>query len=727
MDSLQQQAFHGQIASSTDNFAVGTSPEGCGISNMHQITALQNQAASLQIQQNISTSQAFVQQIPMQLGGASAMEHPCTSVWTPFSGLSDMNRMQRKAAKKAARLLEANGLTAQQVPPLQQVQVNSGQFGVTDVRNIFLQNGDLTQQSLQQVMRGLPTGPITSTPRTYPYTQNVQRSPRVTPSLSPLLQGSRSCSILSQSAWDQPKPAKRPTLYPPNVSVSPSGIWLSPPSPNMSFSDSALDTLQTPQARVSAHHGCPVTQSNLGGVIPSREVYACKPYIPPKCPETLTEAACMYIDYLIQENENLVHTSHCEFLQPFTKREHREFIHEILKGPCQMPSEKFRAWLKQFNVDVEVVTGEMNSNGEIDEDLEEFDASLFLPDMNSEPPQKESHHPEETNLAHLLPQIVGRTETDGSITIQCIPPEGIVQQDGSVTLADPIPVVSVNPETTTDNATSPLIIPPNLQRQLLELTAAANANAQLHGDPEDENHPLALYNLLENFQNQGMVKTFQEQQVRKELPTIDEQPEINEESLTDESNEWDSSNAESLESPEFQNQEMTKTFQDQQVRKELPTPDEQPEINEESLTDESNEWDSSNAESSESPDESVVGVDKSTQFSSNLREPEIIRQTQDAPIEPSSDKVGNDQPADSPCDLSTGNTVQCDQQDLINNPEKPSSPQISTSNIQLDTAQDTGISEMQEESGEIEKTNGERMQENTTSEPAKESSLSDGK
>ena len=133
----------------------------------------------------------------------------------------------------------------------------------------------------------------------------------------------------------------------------------------MSLSDSAIDVL--PHVSQCNHQAKFQGNSSLsscelrGPCVPLLLNHGSHrlPYIPPKRPETLSEAAAMYIDYLIHENENLVLISKCDSFRPVNDFDHKAFLDEVLEGPCQMPSENFRAWLKQFNVDVEVVTGDI--------------------------------------------------------------------------------------------------------------------------------------------------------------------------------------------------------------------------------------------------------------------------------------------------------------------------------------------------------------------------------
>ncbi len=72
-------------------------------------------------------------------------------------------------------------------------------------------------------------------------------------------------------------------------------------------------------------------------------------------PNNLQEAVCMYIDYLIQENHSIVHImSPGTPPEGSTHWEHEPYLQDVLRKPASFPTRKFRAFMRQFNIEVEV-------------------------------------------------------------------------------------------------------------------------------------------------------------------------------------------------------------------------------------------------------------------------------------------------------------------------------------------------------------------------------------
>ena len=73
-------------------------------------------------------------------------------------------------------------------------------------------------------------------------------------------------------------------------------------------------------------------------------------------PGSLQEAICMYIDFLMAENEVRTRISECAVSSPPPPLDfHREeYYREVMCRPVNFPTARFRDWLKRYNVDIEI-------------------------------------------------------------------------------------------------------------------------------------------------------------------------------------------------------------------------------------------------------------------------------------------------------------------------------------------------------------------------------------
>jgi hypothetical protein len=77
---------------------------------------------------------------------------------------------------------------------------------------------------------------------------------------------------------------------------------------------------------------------------------------PSRRPSSLQEAICMYIDYLVCENELRTRISECSVSSPPPLADfHREeYYRDVMCRPVNFPTARFREWLKLYNVDIEI-------------------------------------------------------------------------------------------------------------------------------------------------------------------------------------------------------------------------------------------------------------------------------------------------------------------------------------------------------------------------------------
>ena len=78
-------------------------------------------------------------------------------------------------------------------------------------------------------------------------------------------------------------------------------------------------------------------------------------------PETLQEAIAMYIDFLVLENDKKTHISECQLLPVRFDFEKEQYYMEVMSKPTPFPTEKFRGWLKLYNVDIEITDPQGNT------------------------------------------------------------------------------------------------------------------------------------------------------------------------------------------------------------------------------------------------------------------------------------------------------------------------------------------------------------------------------
>ena len=73
-------------------------------------------------------------------------------------------------------------------------------------------------------------------------------------------------------------------------------------------------------------------------------------------PGSLQEAICMYIDFLMAENEVRTRISECAVASPPPPLDfHREeYYRDVMCRPVNFPTLRFRDWLKRYNVDIEI-------------------------------------------------------------------------------------------------------------------------------------------------------------------------------------------------------------------------------------------------------------------------------------------------------------------------------------------------------------------------------------
>jgi len=73
-------------------------------------------------------------------------------------------------------------------------------------------------------------------------------------------------------------------------------------------------------------------------------------------PSSLQEAICMYIDFLLAENEIRTRISECAVASPAPPLDfHREeYYRDVMCRPVNFPTARFRDWLKRYNVDIEI-------------------------------------------------------------------------------------------------------------------------------------------------------------------------------------------------------------------------------------------------------------------------------------------------------------------------------------------------------------------------------------
>lgn len=71
-------------------------------------------------------------------------------------------------------------------------------------------------------------------------------------------------------------------------------------------------------------------------------------------PNTLSEAIGMYIDYLIRENEKKTHISSCSVAHVPLDLHKEDYYQQVMCRPVSFPTNKFRDWLKLYDVDIEI-------------------------------------------------------------------------------------------------------------------------------------------------------------------------------------------------------------------------------------------------------------------------------------------------------------------------------------------------------------------------------------
>ena len=94
---------------------------------------------------------------------------------------------------------------------------------------------------------------------------------------------------------------------------------------------------------------CPSTRRGLPSVLPSDMDLSYRP-------GSLQEAICMYIDFLMAENEVRTRISECALASPAPPLDfHREeYYRDVMCRPVNFPTARFRDWLKRYNVDIEI-------------------------------------------------------------------------------------------------------------------------------------------------------------------------------------------------------------------------------------------------------------------------------------------------------------------------------------------------------------------------------------
>jgi len=92
----------------------------------------------------------------------------------------------------------------------------------------------------------------------------------------------------------------------------------------------------------------PPTRRGMPSVLPDID--------PSYRPGSLQEAICMYIDFLMAENELRTRISECAVALPAPPLDfHREeYYRDVMCRPVNFPTARFRDWLKRYNVDIEI-------------------------------------------------------------------------------------------------------------------------------------------------------------------------------------------------------------------------------------------------------------------------------------------------------------------------------------------------------------------------------------
>ena len=102
-------------------------------------------------------------------------------------------------------------------------------------------------------------------------------------------------------------------------------------------------------------------------------------------PGSLQEAICMYIDFLLADNEMRTRISECAVASPAPPLDfHREdYYRDVMCRPVNFPTARFRDWLKRYNVDIEIT----------DPDGQTVSQTTFAPVAPVAQPPSDSPHP----------------------------------------------------------------------------------------------------------------------------------------------------------------------------------------------------------------------------------------------------------------------------------------------------------------------------------------------
>lgn len=95
------------------------------------------------------------------------------------------------------------------------------------------------------------------------------------------------------------------------------------------------------------------THSQLPDVVPGNAAPLMR-----EQPKTLKEAVCMYIDHLIKDNERMVSLSQCHVTASPANFEKEAYYHEAVAKVMDFPSSRFRYWLQNYNIDIQIVPAE---------------------------------------------------------------------------------------------------------------------------------------------------------------------------------------------------------------------------------------------------------------------------------------------------------------------------------------------------------------------------------
>ena len=108
----------------------------------------------------------------------------------------------------------------------------------------------------------------------------------------------------------------------------------------------------------------PCTPLSVGSGVASYYVGGAARRVPSLLPEvdlshrpgSLQEAICMYIDFLMAENEIRTRISECAVASPPPPLDFHleEYYRDVMCRPVNFPTARFRDWLKRYNVDIEI-------------------------------------------------------------------------------------------------------------------------------------------------------------------------------------------------------------------------------------------------------------------------------------------------------------------------------------------------------------------------------------